>query len=191
MNQKWNNSASRTTFDRLQKDTGEWEQYHRLYRDARKTWNLVPFEEFIAWASKRERYVIADMGCGEAKVAEALQNRHTIHSFDHVAINEGVIACDISRTPLDPDSVDVALFSLSLMGSNFSDYLAEAHRILKLDGHLHIWEATSRFSDADAFVDGLRNLGFDLIGKNLHSKFTHIHCIKSGRSSIDAVKIKF
>jgi superfamily II DNA or RNA helicase len=191
MNQRWNNSNSGSTFDRLQKDTGEWEHYHRLYRDARKTWNLVPFEEFITWASKREGYVIADMGCGEAKVAEALKNRHTIYSFDHVAINEEVIACDISRTPLDPDSVDVALFSLSLMGSNFSDYLAEAHRILKLDGHLHVWEATSRFSDADAFVDGLRKLGFDLIGKNLHSKFTHIHCIKSGRSSVDDVKIRF
>ncbi len=31
------------------------------------------------------------------------------------------------------------------MGANFADYLREAYRVLKLDGSLHIWEATSRF----------------------------------------------
>ena len=53
-----------------------------------------------------------------------------------------VIACDVSHVPLDDESLDVAVFSLSLMGANFTDYLREAHRCLKLDGHLWIDEAT-------------------------------------------------
>lgn len=53
----------------------------------------------------------------------------------------------MAKTNLDPESVDVALFSLSLMGSNFTDYLREAYRVLKIDGQLQIWEAVSRFDD--------------------------------------------
>gem|GEM_PF-3646976 len=38
------------------------------------------------------------------------------------------------------------------MGSNFTDYLKEAHRTLKLDGSLHIYESTSRFADREQFI---------------------------------------
>ncbi len=50
----------------------------------------------------------------------------------------------MAHVPLEDESLDVAIFSLSLMGANFTDYLREAHRSLKLDGHLHVIEATSR-----------------------------------------------
>ena len=55
----------------------------------------------------------------------------------------------MAHTPLEDESLDVALFSLSLMGSNLGDYLREAHRCLRLDGHLHVYEATSRLRDHD------------------------------------------
>lgn len=35
------------------------------------------------------------------------------------------------QTCLDPSSVDVAIFCLSLMGLNYPNYLKEAHRVLK------------------------------------------------------------
>ena len=38
MNQKWNNSRSNTTHQRLQKDAMEWCQYHTLYQQHRKDW---------------------------------------------------------------------------------------------------------------------------------------------------------
>lgn len=52
--------------------------------------------------------------------------------------------------PLEDDTLDLAIFCLSLMGSNFTDYIREAHRCLHIDGHLHTWEAVSYYSGAAA-----------------------------------------
>jgi hypothetical protein len=144
LNRLWNQSRSDTTHQRLQANPEEWAQYHTLYQESRKTWSVIPYEEMIRWCQQRSGYAIADFGCGEAKLAEAVSDRHTVYSFDHVAINNNVVACDMAHLPLNDEELDVAIFSLSLMGSNFTDYLREAHRTLKLDGQLHIIEATSR-----------------------------------------------
>src|SRR6202795_5311935 len=117
---------------------------------------------------------MGDFGCGEAKLAEAVADRHTVHSFDHVAVNDDVVACDLTHVPLDDATLDVAVFSLSLMGANFADYIREAHRTLKLDGHLHIIEATVRFTNRDQFVKGLESLGFAVVTVEDKWKFTHI-----------------
>lgn len=193
MNRTWNQSRSATTHARLRENPEEWAQYHTLYREARKDWAVVPFEEFIRWAKQREDrdFVIGDFGCGEAKVAEALAGFHKVHSFDFVAANDEVIACDISKTPLDNRSLDVALFSLSLMGTNFMDYLREAWRVLKLDGQLHIFEATSRFSDRGAFIVGLKELGFAIVEVRDAWKFTHIHAIRTEHPPVANVELHF
>lgn len=47
LNNKINNEKSETTHDRMLKDPKEWEEYHRQYREARKTWQIVPYEEII------------------------------------------------------------------------------------------------------------------------------------------------
>lgn len=75
-------------------------------------------------------YTIADFGCGDAKLATAVEQN--VHSFDLVAINETVVACDMSNVPLEDASVDVAVFCLSLMGTNLNDYILEANRVLKV-----------------------------------------------------------
>jgi len=182
LNSRWNQSKSETVHERLKRNPEEWEQYHSLYREMRKNWSVVPYEEMIRWCMERTGYVIADFGCGEALLAEALRDRHTVHSFDHVGINDTVVACDMAHVPLDDAALDVAVFSLSLMGSNFSDYLREAQRTLKLDGHLHIYEATSRFTDLQAFAEGIRALGFEVVGVEEVGSFTHIWGLKSGRA---------
>jgi ubiquinone/menaquinone biosynthesis C-methylase UbiE len=90
----------------------------------------------------------------------------------------------MAHIPLDDESLDVTLFCLSLMGTNLTDYLKEAQRVLKLDGHLHIWEPTSRFGDLIGFIDGLKALGFDLLRENSEWKFTHLHLLKSARPMV-------
>ena len=130
--------------------------------------------------SIREGYVVGDFGCGEALLAENLGETCTVHSFDHVAMNDTVTACDIADVPIDDGELDVAVFCLSLMGTNFTDYLKEAHRTLKLDGRLHIYEATTRFGDRDRFAADLRTLGFSQIEVNdSSSKFTYIVASKT------------
>jgi ubiquinone/menaquinone biosynthesis C-methylase UbiE len=75
--------------------------------------------------------IIADLGCGDAMIAQTL-TKHQVKSFDLIAKNDLVTACDISKLPLEPNSVDVAVFSLSLMGTNYIEFLKEAHRVLKV-----------------------------------------------------------
>lgn len=191
MNNRWNRSKSGTLAERLEANPEEWEQYHTLYGKARQNWPVIPFDEIVRWLGKREGYVVADFGCGEAIIAKSVQDKHTIHSFDHVAINESVIACDISKTPLDDECVDVAIFSLSLMGSNFTEYLREANRVLKIDGHVHIWESKSRFDDVKRFTNDLERLGFQIFKPKSKGPFVHLEGRKTERKPEQGLQLKF
>lgn len=74
-------------------------------------------------------HLIADMGCGEAALSQRIP--HTVRSFDLVAKAPGVEACDMARTPLLSASMDVAVYCLALMGTDLTQYLVEANRVLK------------------------------------------------------------
>ena len=52
--------------------------------------------------------------------------------------------------------------------------MKEAHRTLKLDGRLHIYEATSRFSARHKFAADLERLEFGQVTASDERKFTHI-----------------
>ncbi|MDQ3366487.1 MAG: zinc-ribbon domain-containing protein [Myxococcota bacterium] len=185
MNNRWYMSDSTKTHDRLANNPEEWAHYHTLYRQLRETWPVVPYKEEIRWLSEREGRVVGDFGCGEALIATEAGSNHTIHSFDHVAIDKRVIACDIAHVPLEDESLDVAIFCLSLMGSNFTDYIHEAHRCLVLDGALHIWEAASYFEDAKKFASALGKLGFDVTAPTVEGAFVRIYAHKNNKK-VDA-----
>ena len=112
-------------------------------------------------------------------IAKALSDKHTIHSFDFIAINESVVECDVSKTPLEDSCLDVAIFNLSLMGRNTNDYILEAHRTLKLDGQLLIYESESRFKGFEEFVGNIEQAGFNIIENEIKWKFRFIRAIKS------------
>ncbi len=99
MNSRFNTAYSSTTHERLKQNPEEWYLYHTLYREARKDWAEVPFERIAKSLKKRPDWVIGDFGCGEAKLAALLPNK--VYSFDHIAINENVLECDITHTPID------------------------------------------------------------------------------------------
>lgn len=74
---------------------------------------------------------------------------------------EHVIQTDISSVPLAEGVLDVVVFSLSLMGTNFPDFLVEANRVLKNDGIVIIAEVLSRFEDINSFSKHMREeVGF-------------------------------
>lgn len=180
LNNRWNNSRSETTYQRLKDDPTEWEYYHALYREARKDWREVPFERFAEWLKARPDRVVGDFGCGEALLAQSVAN--TVHSFDHVAINDRVTACDMRNTGLENEGLDVAIFSLSLMGTNLEEYLLEAFRALKVDGMLKIAEPSSRWEGEkrEELVQLIRRVGFKIVGEiEDRFKFVYIDAIKS------------
>jgi len=70
-----------------------------------------------------------------------------IKSFDLIAMTPIVTACNIAHVPLEADSIDVAVFCLSLMGTDWPDFIREGHRVLKQGKLLKIAEVQSRFVD--------------------------------------------
>ena len=69
-----------------------------------------------------------------------------VYSFDAGKCADHVIQTDIAAVPLKSGSVDIVVFSLSLMGTNFPDFLHEANRVLKLNGLVFIAERLRRWS---------------------------------------------
>lgn len=179
MNSRINTAYSQTTHERLQQNPEEWYLYHTLYRAARQMWSEIPYEKIAESLKKRPDWVIGDFGCGEALLAQILPNK--VHSFDHIAINENVTACDMAHTPLDAETLDVAVFSLSLMGLNYADYLKEAYRTLKYGGYLRIAEPISRWSEKRSeLLSRIGEAGFLLFGNVEESnQFFYINAIKA------------
>jgi len=191
VNNRWYASSSKLTHARLAANPEEWAHYHTLYGELRKSWPVVPFKEEIRWLSEREGLVVGDFGCGEALLAQAVGDRHHVHSFDHVALSAGVVACDIASVPLDDGVLDVAIFCLSLMGANFTDYIREAHRCLRLDATLHIWEPANYFDDLDGFCAGLARLGFDVLTPIREGSFVRIRAVKNTRMPASELVLTF
>jgi ribosomal RNA-processing protein 8 len=82
----------------------------------------------------KKKLRVADMGCGEAALAQHFQKRKGIkvRSFDLAKVNEFVEVCDMASVPLEDESTDITIFCLSLMGTNFLSFLREACRYTKL-----------------------------------------------------------
>ena len=83
---------------------------------------------------KSRHVVVADLGCGDAALAKHFHGKKgiKIQSFDLVKTNEFVQVCDMAKVPLADESVDISVFCLSLMGTNFLAFIREACRYTKL-----------------------------------------------------------
>ena len=179
MNQRFNISKSSTMHDRLIKDPEEFYLYHTLYREAREIWTEIPYKVFAEQLNKRSDLIIGDFGCGEAELSKLIRNK--VYSFDHVAINPSVIACDMANTGAKGEILDVAIFSLSLMGTNWQDYIKEAFRLLRNNGLLKIAEPASKWEENNyaELKEGITSAGFEFLGlPRLSSKFIYLDAVK-------------
>ncbi|KAF2836068.1 hypothetical protein M501DRAFT_997299, partial [Patellaria atrata CBS 101060] len=103
---------------------------------------------------------LADLGCGTAGLSTALQPHLSqfnskIHSFDLAASSPLVTIADISNLPLPDGSVDIAIFCLALMGTNWIDFVEEAWRVLRWKGELWVAEIKSRFGRVEKGKKGV------------------------------------
>uniref|UniRef100_A0A7M4FHP2 Ribosomal RNA-processing protein 8 n=1 Tax=Crocodylus porosus TaxID=8502 RepID=A0A7M4FHP2_CROPO len=86
------------------------------------------------------------------------------------------------QVPLGDASVDVAVFCLSLMGTNLREILEEANRLLRPGGTLLVAEVASRFPDVRTFVGAVTQLGFKIVSKDLANNFFYFfEFSKTGR----------
>jgi hypothetical protein len=80
LNHAWNTSHSDATHTRLQANPEEWAYYHTLYREARKDWVVVPYEEIIRWCEQRRDFdhVIGDFNWPPRSMAFTLSTASTM-----------------------------------------------------------------------------------------------------------------
>jgi hypothetical protein len=176
INNRWATSNSTTTHERLQADTSEWYLYHTLYREAREGWPETPADHVAEHLKDRADLKVGDFGCGECILKKSLPE-HEMIGLDHVAVDDSVVACDMAHAPLEDGSLGAAVFSLSLMGRNWVDYLAEAHRVLKPFGLLFVAEPAKRWEEG-RLEQAVKEYGFNLMFSYQRGNFRYLGAVK-------------
>ncbi|KAL5288013.1 RRP8 family protein [Megaselia abdita] len=150
-------------------DDTAFDAYHEGYRQQVEKWPINPLDRIIKAVKKMPKeFVIGDFGCGDGRLSKSVP--HKVFSVDLVSNRDDIIACDMAKTPLKSNSLDCAVYCLSLMGTNFNDYLLEANRLLKIGGFLQIAEISSRYDNVNDFVKKLELCGFKLLNKEAEDK---------------------
>jgi ribosomal RNA-processing protein 8 len=95
---------------------------------------------------------VVDLGCGDGLLARTLTPSKRrlnlrLNSYDLQSPDPLITKADISNLPMEDGSADVAIFCLSLMGTNWVSFVEEAWRVLRGDGKGECWvsEVKSRF----------------------------------------------
>ena len=185
LNERLYTTESRSAVDLFGKDPELFDTYHDGFRSQVEKWPVNPLDLIVRHVCKTRKKdaVVADLGCGEGKLA--LRVPCTVHSFDLVSRAEHIVACDVANVPLDAASVDVAVFSLALMGTNYVDFLREARRILRPSGELVIAEVESRIPNVDQFIDLVSSIGFQLAKEHGPNKFFSMWSFKVDKPAED------
>ncbi|XP_052011366.1 ribosomal RNA-processing protein 8 [Apodemus sylvaticus] len=166
LNQQLYSGPSSAAQRLFQEDPEAFLLYHRGFQRQVKKWPLHPVDRIAKdLRQKPASLVVADFGCGDCRLASSVRN--PVHCFDLASLDPRVTVCDMAQVPLEDESVDVAVFCLSLMGTNIRDFLEEANRVLKPGGLLKVAEVSSRFEDIRTFLGAVCKLGFKVIYKDL------------------------
>ena len=181
---RWLNEQLYTTtgveaFAKLTAEPELYQQYHEGFREQTRGWPQQPINVVTRWLNnKKKNLVVADFGCGDAKLAHSV--RQKVHSLDLVATKPGVIACNMADTPLASASIDVAVFCLALMGTDYGKFLQEANRVLRTPGYLWIAEVRSRFGEGfeEKFLKNLLAMGFSLKSKDVSNKMFAVYILE-------------
>lgn len=148
-------------------DKERFEAYHDAYASVCDKWPTKPIDFIVKFIKKRFlvkqhiRYKFADIGCGmEPKLKMKLPPRYKVLSFDLVSKHKDIIEANMESLPAADESINCAVYSLSLMAKNLGTVILEGKRILKVGGSMLIVEVTSRFEGNEKrFIGKLDRLG--------------------------------
>jgi ubiquinone/menaquinone biosynthesis C-methylase UbiE len=156
LHQRYKTLSSNNLHNEFKNDEKLWINYHKIAEENEKTFpeNEIPRNKIIQELEKiktKRTKKIVDMGCGKAFISKHFDNdiRFEFINYDHISINDKIISCDISKLPLEDDSIEICILCLSMWGSNCKEYIKEAERVLESNGKLYIIEPTKRWSSTD------------------------------------------
>ena len=122
-------NKSSDSFQYFQKDPKQFRTYHNGFISQTKSWPINPIDIIIKDINNlmllnKKSLKIGDFGCGDAKIAKTFKNNKNIqiYSYDLISELSYVISCDISHVNLKNNTLDIAIYCLSLMGNNFLDF---------------------------------------------------------------------
>lgn len=183
-NRRGKTTLSSTMHREFNDNPDSWLRYHTLRNERVKDWDEIPYE-YIAKKIDNIDDIVIDFGCGDNKFKNCISNK--VISIDHIAIDSSVIACDmmdISKYVSD-SSVDVAVFSLSLWGVNYIDYISEAYRVLNRKGVIYIAESMKNYETEDErnnLIKLVKSFGFQIINNlECRGKFIYLSAIKMNK----------
>ena len=149
-----------------------FEQYHAGYRQQMARWPVQPIAVLQRYILKNARAfrgaTVVDLGCGEGELATRLavdlparrfRVVREVISLDLVALRPHVEVRDIAHTGLAAGSADCCVLSLSLMGTNYHQFIREALRLLRPGGVLLVVEIASRLQSPEGFARVVANFG--------------------------------
>lgn len=136
--------------------------YHELYGSQVRKWPVNPLDVIIGkMREKGAKGVIADVGCGEARIAREFAN---VISLDLHPAAPDVVACDMRvGIPLGDGSVDIAVCCLSMMAEDIGVPTREVSRVLRTGGWWYVAEVRSRISSVNHLAKGFESFGFEVV----------------------------
>ncbi|KAF1324038.1 Ribosomal rna-processing protein, partial [Globisporangium splendens] len=193
LNEQLYTTTGDSAFSTFQSEPELFDVYHHGFREMAEKWPVNPLDTFIEYVKTRPKAVVADFGCGDARLAESVPNK--VHSFDLVSRKPIVTACNIANVPLPDSAIDIAVYCLALMGTSIREYILEVYRVLKPNGVLKVAEVKSRFENESlggiqGFVDRMQQMGFDLKHRDERNKmFALFEFVKSRTRKPDAKNV--
>ncbi|XP_064636831.1 ribosomal RNA-processing protein 8-like [Lineus longissimus] len=183
INEQLYTCSGKEAYSLFEEDPSTFKVYHEGFQNQVEKWPVNPVDKMIEYIQSKSNanLIVADFGCGDARIAQSVSNK--VHSFDLVAVNEHITACDMSKVPLRSNCVDIGIFCLSLMGTNLVDYLHEASRIMKIGGVLLIAEVVSRIKRVNIFIHQVEDLGFMLMHQDKSNKMFILFEFKKARNA--------
>lgn len=158
----WATQKSTTTHEKLQSDPTEWHKYHDARDNSFQGYDpsQIPRNRVIAHLAKKRKHRlrILDLGCGRNNITQHYSqidkdHKFTIQGYDHV-VEQGSSALVGNIANLaaqeEDESVDICIYSQSLMGSDWCEYLTEGHRMLRYNGEFIISEHIKMLDDVRA-----------------------------------------
>ena len=99
MNEKLYKCSSDDALRYFSEDRSAFEIYHEGFQSQLRKWPDDPltWPEGIIKTEFKRKPIVADMGCGDARLALRLKDAATVHSFDLIALNEMVTVCDMAH----------------------------------------------------------------------------------------------
>ena len=151
ISRKMSSQNSANTNNMFDNDSELWHLYHN-YRDysfeGYDNQDEIPVNRIIRYlkSKSRRKLKILDLGCGRNHIYEHFkQNKNvSITGYDHISYNDSIV-CDISNLPEEDESINICVYSQSLMGSNWKEYLNEGKRVLNYNGEMIISESIDRY----------------------------------------------